>query len=272
MNNANEIKAYLLGSLPPEHVGQIEQQILTDNAFHEEIEIMEEELTDEYVQGKMVREDRLLFERNFLASPSRKQKLTFARALQTKIDSRDNNPAPSAARFSAIYPYALAACALVMIALVSVSYHLSAQLQEQRRRTALLNQQIKQLEETRNANFSGTSSADLFSQPLVVAKLIPGVSRGGNLPIIHMPDGIRAVQFALQVPKPIAGGVSVNLLDDSGSAIFGVSQVQTQRIGNEDVAIVTVIRERLKAGNYFLLINSAESPPTQLRYSFQLTQ
>ena len=62
MNDANEIKAYLLGGLSPERMEQIEQRILTDNAFHEEIEIMEEELVDHYAQGKMPGDDRLLFE------------------------------------------------------------------------------------------------------------------------------------------------------------------------------------------------------------------
>ena len=98
MNDPTEIHDYLMGRLTPERAEQIEQRILTDDAFHEEVEIVEEELLDRYAQGRISGEERLLFDRHFFASPLRKQKLTFARALQTKIDSEKNAPAPFRSR------------------------------------------------------------------------------------------------------------------------------------------------------------------------------
>lgn len=75
-----ELRKYLLGQISDDQQLQnIEQRWLTDDEFFEELEIVEDELIDEYLEATL--ETRPLFEGHFLKSPNRLAKLRFARAL-----------------------------------------------------------------------------------------------------------------------------------------------------------------------------------------------
>lgn len=273
MNDATNIEAYLLGSLSPDLSEQIEQKILTDNAFHEEVEIMEEELLDSYVQGRMPEEKRVLFERHFLASPLRKQKLMFARGLQSKIDAIKTAPNPPRARFSTAYPYALGVCAIALVALGLMSYRLFIQQEQQLDQIALLRAQIEEMRKTAGGaypNYLTLADRNLALQPLLVEKLSPGAPRGPGLPKVSIPDGIRAVQFSLQISKTVRGSTLIELLNDSGAVITSFPHRELQSVGGHQVVIATISREYLNPGNYFLRVTSEQSPSTEFRYSFQI--
>lgn len=76
----HELRRYLLGHISDDQQQQnIETRWLTDDEFFEELEIVEDELIDEYLEATP--ETRPLFEEYFLNSPERIAKLRFARAL-----------------------------------------------------------------------------------------------------------------------------------------------------------------------------------------------
>ena len=81
----NEIKQYLLGTLPEEAQQRMEKRLLTEADFLEELLSGEDELTDLYINEALSDEDRDRFERHFLSTPERHQKLRFARALSSFI-------------------------------------------------------------------------------------------------------------------------------------------------------------------------------------------
>src|ERR1051325_6233046 len=125
-----EIRNYLLGILPEERREATEQRFLNDDDFHLEVEIVEEELFDDYLQNKLPEKERRLFETYFLASPLRRQRLQFARAFHHKINSKAEIPAavvpplPAHSFTARLYRYALAASLLVMAALGTMNYQL----------------------------------------------------------------------------------------------------------------------------------------------------
>src|SRR3989442_7997894 len=82
------IKKYLLGQLAGEDLAEIEQRILTDEEFYEEVQIMEDELVDEYVNSELSADERRLFEKNFLADPESRNKLRLGRALDRHLSSQ----------------------------------------------------------------------------------------------------------------------------------------------------------------------------------------
>jgi hypothetical protein len=93
----NRIRLYLLGKLPDSEKEQIEQELLTNDDLFEEILIVEEALADEYVAGKLNREEQADFEKHFLATPERQQNLRFAQALNrylTTAATRELNAPP----------------------------------------------------------------------------------------------------------------------------------------------------------------------------------
>jgi anti-sigma-K factor RskA len=84
-----ELRQYLLGDLTQPAQQRVEQRLLTEDDFFEELLLGEEELIDDYVGGNLSGEDRLKFERHFLSTPERHRQLRFARAF-TRYAARSN--------------------------------------------------------------------------------------------------------------------------------------------------------------------------------------
>src|SRR5213080_474062 len=82
------IKKYLLGQLAGADLAEIERRLLTDEEFYEEVQIMENELVDEYVNSELSADERRLFEKNFLADPESRNKLRLGRALDRHLSAQ----------------------------------------------------------------------------------------------------------------------------------------------------------------------------------------
>jgi len=83
------IKKYLLGNLENEDARQdIERRLMTDDSFEEEISIYQDELIDDYLGGRLNREERGNFENHFLLSPDNREKLEFAHTFKNHLDEQ----------------------------------------------------------------------------------------------------------------------------------------------------------------------------------------
>ncbi len=76
-----EIINYLLGALSEAELERFEQRYLEDESVFQELQETEEELIDDYVNGVLTVEQREQFEKYFLSSPERREKLKFAHGL-----------------------------------------------------------------------------------------------------------------------------------------------------------------------------------------------
>ena len=99
--NHEEIRQYLLGSLPQEAQQGVEERLLIENSFLEELVLAEEELTDDYINNDLSDDYRLRFEQHFLSTPERRRNLRFALALSryaansaAKAESKDAKAQP----------------------------------------------------------------------------------------------------------------------------------------------------------------------------------
>jgi hypothetical protein len=84
---------YLLGLLSDEARKAIETDILGNEGMFAEVLIIEDELTDEYVGGKLSPDERANFENHFLAAPERRENLRFAQALNRYVKTRPSQQA-----------------------------------------------------------------------------------------------------------------------------------------------------------------------------------
>ena len=82
------IRRYLLGQLSDGAREEIEQDLLTNEELFEELLVAEDELIDEYLGGKLSADERASFEKHFLSTPERHEKLKFGRALDRYLSSR----------------------------------------------------------------------------------------------------------------------------------------------------------------------------------------
>lgn len=73
---------YLLGLLPEGELQKFEAACFRDDSLLEELRATEDELMDDYVNGQLSEQHRRNFERHFLSSDDRRQKLAFAIAMK----------------------------------------------------------------------------------------------------------------------------------------------------------------------------------------------
>ncbi|HEV2764424.1 MAG TPA: hypothetical protein VGV38_15705 [Pyrinomonadaceae bacterium] len=93
------LKLYLLGLLPAEGCAPLEERLLTDAGFYEELSIAEDELIDLYLAGDLDAAERESFETHFLCPAERVQKLRLARSLRRYVnESAESSPADAPAR------------------------------------------------------------------------------------------------------------------------------------------------------------------------------
>jgi hypothetical protein len=79
--NEKLIVSYLLGALPEAELAACERRYLEDATLFAELEEIEDELIDDYVSGALTGNSRERFEKYFLRSAARREKLEFARAI-----------------------------------------------------------------------------------------------------------------------------------------------------------------------------------------------
>jgi hypothetical protein len=81
LNNEKLIARYLLGELSEEQQVEIEDRAFADKEYLASITSVENDLIDEYVRHELSDADRRKFETRFLASPERRKRVEFAKAL-----------------------------------------------------------------------------------------------------------------------------------------------------------------------------------------------
>lgn len=93
----NLMLRYLLGDLSEAEQVALEQEYFADSEKFEQVWALENELVDNYVRGSLPKQERALFERNYLASPQHQSRVAVARNLVQAADETiivENNPAP----------------------------------------------------------------------------------------------------------------------------------------------------------------------------------
>jgi hypothetical protein len=86
-----EIRKYLLGDIKLEDERRkIEERLMLDDDFFEELLIEEEELIQDYVDEQLDTDERQSFEKHFLISEERRQKIIFAWALRRYINEQQS--------------------------------------------------------------------------------------------------------------------------------------------------------------------------------------
>jgi hypothetical protein len=80
----HQIRRYLLAAISEAEREGVETRLMTDDDFFRQIDLVEDELVEEYLDKELDAADRRRFEEVFLAAPERQQKLRFTRALRRR--------------------------------------------------------------------------------------------------------------------------------------------------------------------------------------------
>jgi CHAT domain-containing protein len=129
-----EARLYLLGRLKPERrLELLEERIMTEQDYYEELLAIEDEVIDQYLANELSRDEREAFEQYFLRTPERASKLRFARAFNKYVAAAQEvsaSPAPARQSLTDIFrrlfaaPVRVAAVALVLISCMALVWWL----------------------------------------------------------------------------------------------------------------------------------------------------
>ena len=207
-DDTERLHRYLLGSLSAAEGDAVEAAYLAGDDAFRRLLAAEEELIDAYVAGALSETDRRRFEEHFLASPARRERVAFARALArlppaetssaaaTRAPAVPTRPRPrhlAWAGLAAALMLALLGSAGLLIRSRALSTELARARAEQEaaaersrladRRTAELQTQVGRLSEELAQTRSTAAGA------VVGAVLAPGLEREGARPSLRLPRG-----------------------------------------------------------------------------------
>lgn len=83
-----ELRKYLLGILDAAQTEEIEKNLVSDEKYFQEIQIVEAEIIQDFVDKKLNQEEKKAFEENFIITKERREQINFARALRKLVDEK----------------------------------------------------------------------------------------------------------------------------------------------------------------------------------------
>ena len=86
------IRQYLLDNVTSDEQRRVEERLLTDDHYFNQLCAIEEDLIDEYVHDALPDGDLVRFERHFLNGPDRSESVAFARVLNACVSRRVGRP------------------------------------------------------------------------------------------------------------------------------------------------------------------------------------
>jgi hypothetical protein len=256
-------RGYFLAALDEERTARLEEEVLGEHALYEEMDGCADELIRDYLAGALAAEERGRFERHFLASPRRRERVAFLRDLGQAIDRVAPLPVPARSR-RAVY-LALAA-ALLLAALLAFL----------RLRPAAVPQRARQPVRAPSAGApSGLPAPERLRTTPLPAADIQEVALAGGSAAGPTPVAIAGHVSALRLRVPFAGPASPSY------AVVVRDAAGTVRWRSDDVAPasataleVVVPSAALSEGDYELVAEGEalrgpegpRVPPTRARF------
>lgn len=86
VNNIVELRKYILGALNEAQAEEIEELLVSDEECLLNLEITEDEIIQDFVDGRLSEEEEKAFHENFIITDERRKQINFARALRKLAD------------------------------------------------------------------------------------------------------------------------------------------------------------------------------------------
>lgn len=256
------IRQYLLGELDEHEREQLEQRVITNPAYKEQVLIAEEELLEEFVNGTLSPRELASFTRMY-SSPAQQRKVKIAQALNTYAAEHSPVVQPLGHRswtrslidlFSIrnrFHQFSLAALILVLVVGGSILlYWLIAHVWRADYYALLeLNQPTSEILQPDNS--------------VVTVSLPPLVFRGtGEASNITVTKETQTVQ--LRLPDPSGGTASYEaiLKNSENAEVFRLEDLRARQIDRHSVLVLQIPIRMLKPQNYVLEISEKRADGT----------
>lgn len=259
------IRQYLLGQLPPTELQDLEQKLLTDSAFYEELLIEEDELIDQYLSETLSSSERESFEIHFALPAERRSKLRFAGALRKYVADRNTTESIGAEELPRITsrgafpgkrflfsflpirnPVSALSLAVVVLLVVGGAWLM-----------------IRYYTQARPP------------ESFFAVELMPGVTRSGGEGIrtFAIPAGVEVVRLQLLLTEDSYQSFASTLQDVDGKVLLTQYNLESESINGHAVVILDVPSSVLKRSEYQVKLSGTASDGNSVavgRYSFRV--
>lgn len=261
----------LLGSLPEADAQRLEEDCIVDDELAARLQVLEDDLVDNYARGLLEGERLIQFESVYLASPARRAKVQFARRFLAEVDNvgqeRELAPGTVGAGSEARrgwFPWTLAAAAALFLAtgtLLVRDVRLRRDMTVTRERLTAAEQRVDavsgQLADEQRATAAARQAladARVVRPPAAIALLLMPQTRGVDpAPVLAVPAGARDLPLDLRVQATGAAQYSAALKDPASSGIVWRSPtLLSDRARQPAVVPVRVPAGLLKTQHYVL--------------------
>jgi hypothetical protein len=292
---------YLLGGLKMDERRQIEERYFDDEAFFQEMLIIEEELIDSYVNHHLSDEEVERFEKYYLTTPERRVQVEFARALAVSIpkvqrlramEESQVQPPPARAGLLAAWrerlrPLSLRLVGSVAIALVlvlgSIGFWLlrqakrleqeSAALSQQRQETDQLNEKLERdlshLQQVRK-RFESLTVEPSGDAKIAIGTLFPMLTRSGEAgQVLHISPKTNVLVLQATVDSA-ADKTYEAVLTRDGAEILRMNQLSSRTIPGRTIVEIPLTGAMLNGHSYSLIIKPHDGQQGTEIYSFEI--
>ncbi len=263
------IRRFLLGMTDPEAEKTIEEGILSGVLSTEDVALIEEELIDDHIFGRLSPEEETAFHAKFLIVPERRSLVAFSRAMQEY--ARKHAPPRRQGAFSMGYipRFALATSfALLGVVTLSVAWLETrnirlvrelagvSQTSDERQRllASLMEQEKQRTALPERASAVGGVAAESKAIPSAVMsgiQLRPGVRRGVEaIPVLHVAGEPGAVRITLELAFNPSDGLREELFHAGGKRIWNQELSSAGPVVAHGSTTVYVPSQLLTPGDY----------------------
>jgi len=281
------IREYLLGRLDgdPELVEQIDEQSLSNPQFSIIVDVVEDEIIEEYIEGSLNADDARAVEKHFLRPPERQLRLRNARLLRHQLatasqlqeTAEQSDPTSRAAwirvrKLPHLRTYAeFAAAAVLIVAIVLLVY-------QRRELGVAVERTNQQLEDERQKEIALDQQAhprlQISAPPVAELHLFEvGLTRGnGQLPTVNIGHKSGALHIEVAIPSDANGQHSARngkyqvQLNYLGQTMWSRDNIESLPVSGGTVVRVDLPVETLPAGVCQLVVTQPDK--STLSYSF----
>lgn len=224
-------RRYLLGQLTDDEEQKLEERLLIEDDFLQEVELTKDELAQEYASGELTTKERQWLQKNFLASPEGKQRHEFAKTFDNYVKNAQRQQSTSLIeRLRNLFtqPKFLTAASTAAVAVIAIGVYL----------------QIQRTPTPRSfANLTVTSSQGTRS-----------TGPGSEVQSVKLRED--ALKLTLMLPQAVSAGVAYRvevLSDDNVTRTFETSAGDTQSIS------VQIPAGQLPRGQYVATVSTIDA-------------
>ena len=276
---------YLLGEMTEAEKVSLESGIVADDEAFEKIGAAEDELIDEYLSEGLTAEERNRFEKIYLNSPERRERVKFARALGQRLTEKPKTASVIALPTrTGVSPTRWLAAAAVLLAVVGAYFAwTSIQLREEIRlvedksgnlvrggedlvgQIAQIRSEAEQLRrelqrQRVETNQLAEQLARLQSHAAKAVSFVLAAGRlrdGGNLQALRIPAGTEIVRLTLPISDPSYVSYRAVIETPEGKTVWKGDAARSEP--GAKTLLVTLPARALASGDYILSVTGVSA-------------